>query len=74
MGAKRLKAIAVRGTHRVAWSDTPALLAAAKDLSQRSLGPATAKYREVGTAANLLVLNRLHALPTRNFQQSSSTR
>ena len=43
----------------------------AKRLSARSFGPATAKYRELGTAANLLVLNRLHALPTRNFQQGS---
>jgi aldehyde:ferredoxin oxidoreductase len=33
------------------------------------LGPATAKYRELGTVANLLTFNRLHALPTRNFQQ-----
>src|SRR5262249_34043510 len=29
---------------------------------------ATAKYRELGTVANLLTFNRLHALPTRNFQ------
>jgi len=32
------------------------------------LGQQTAKYRELGTAANLLMLNRLGALPTRNFQ------
>jgi aldehyde:ferredoxin oxidoreductase len=44
-------------------------VAAARDLSQRSFGPATAKYRELGTVANLLTFNRLHALPTRNFQQ-----
>ena len=43
----------------------------ARDLSERSFGPATAKYRELGTASNLLLFNRLHALPTRNFQQGS---
>jgi aldehyde:ferredoxin oxidoreductase len=41
----------------------------AKDISSRSLGPATAKYRELGTASNLLLFNRLGALPSRNFQQ-----
>src|SRR5438105_2649060 len=46
-------------------------IAAAKDLSQRSFGPATAKYRELGTVANLLTFNRFAALPTRNFQQGS---
>jgi aldehyde:ferredoxin oxidoreductase len=46
-------------------------VAAAKDLSKRSFGPATAKYRELGTVANLLTFNRLAALPTRNFQQST---
>ena len=35
--------------------------------SARSV-PATAKYRELGTATNLLTFNRFGALPTRNFQ------
>ena len=39
-----------------------------RDLSSRSFGPATEKYRELGTVANLLVFNRFDALPTRNFQ------
>src|SRR5207247_2545570 len=43
----------------------------AKDLSQRSFGPATYKYRELGTVSNLLTFNRLAALPTRNFQQGT---
>ncbi len=47
------------------------LAALAKQLSARSFGPATAKYRELGTASNLLTFNRLNALPTRNFQQGS---
>src|SRR4051812_29100376 len=68
MGAKRLKAIAVAGSQRVEVADPAAVVAAARDLSQRSFGPATAKYRELGTVANLLTFNRLAALPTRNFQ------
>ena len=68
MGAKNLKAIAVRGTHRVEWADPPAVVAISRDLSKRSFGPATEKYRELGTATNLLTFNRFGALPTRNFQ------
>jgi aldehyde:ferredoxin oxidoreductase len=71
MGSKQLKAVAVAGTRRVEVADPAAVVAAAKDLSQRSFGPATAKYRELGTVANLLTFNRLAALPTRNFQQAT---
>jgi aldehyde:ferredoxin oxidoreductase len=71
MGAKRLKAIAVTGTQRVPVANPAGVLEAARDLSRRSFGPATAKYRELGTVANLLTFNRLAALPTRNFQESS---
>ena len=69
MGSKNLKAIVVRGTQRCSWAEPDKLIVLAKDLSQRSFGPATAKYRELGTASNLLVFNRLRTLPTRNFQQ-----
>jgi aldehyde:ferredoxin oxidoreductase len=68
MGSKQLKAILVAGDQRVLVADPAGVVAAARDLSQRSFGPATAKYRELGTVANLLTFNRLHALPTRNFQ------
>jgi aldehyde:ferredoxin oxidoreductase len=71
MGAKRLKAVAVRGGRLVRVADPLAVNAAAKDLSERSFGPATAKYRELGTVANLLVFNRLAVLPTRNFQDNT---
>jgi aldehyde:ferredoxin oxidoreductase len=71
MGAKKLKAVAVAGSRRVEVADPAAVVAAAKDLSRRSFGPATAKYRELGTVANLLTFNRLAALPTRNFQQGA---
>src|SRR5262249_55755696 len=68
LGAKNIKAIAVRGTHRTEWAHPQELNDLSKSLSMRSLGPATAKYRELGTAANLLTFNRLGTLPTRNFQ------
>ena len=71
LGSKNIKAVAVRGTRRCNWANPDRLVDFAKQLSQRSLGPATAKYRELGTLANLLVFNRLHALPTRNFQRGS---
>lgn len=69
MGSKRLKAVAVAGSGRVAVADPAGVSAAARELSRRSLGPATTKYRELGTVSNLLLFNRLSALPTRNFQQ-----
>jgi aldehyde:ferredoxin oxidoreductase len=71
MGAKNLKAIAVRAAAKVAAADPAAVLAAARDLRERSFGPATAKYRELGTLANLVTFNAIAALPTRNFQAAA---
>ena len=67
MGAKRLKAIAVRGSRLPPVADSRGVAALARDLATRSLGPATAKYREIGTVANIAFFNRLGMLPTRNF-------
>jgi aldehyde:ferredoxin oxidoreductase len=71
MGAKKLKAVAVAGSQRVEVADPAGVVAAARELSRKSFGPATAKYRELGTVSNLLTFNRLAALPTRNFQQGT---
>jgi aldehyde:ferredoxin oxidoreductase len=71
MGAKNLKAVAVRAATKVSPADPAAVLAAARDLRGRSFGPATAKYRELGTLANLLAFNAISALPTRNFQAAT---
>ena len=68
LGSKNLKAVAVRGTHSCEWAKPRELAEYSKALSKRSFGPATAKYRELGTASNLLTFNRLGTLPTRNFQ------
>jgi aldehyde:ferredoxin oxidoreductase len=71
LGAKNIKAIALRGTHRAEWANPDELTTISKSLSKRSFGPATAKYRELGTATNLLTFNRFGALPTRNFQSGT---
>ena len=71
LGSKNIKAIAVRGTKRCDWAQPRELTELSRDLSKRSFGPATAKYRELGTAANLLTFNRFGTLPTRNFQSGS---
>jgi aldehyde:ferredoxin oxidoreductase len=68
LGAKNIKAIAIHGSLRAEWSDPEKLIELSRSLSTKSFGPATAKYRELGTATNLLTFNRLSALPTRNFQ------
>jgi aldehyde:ferredoxin oxidoreductase len=71
LGSKNVKAIAVRGTQRCDWARPDELIELSRDLSQRSFGPATAKYRELGTATNLLTFNRFGTLPTRNFQSGT---
>jgi aldehyde:ferredoxin oxidoreductase len=71
MGSKNVKALAVKGRKRVSLHDKDRVLAAAKDLRGRSFGPATEKYRELGTLANLLAFNAISTLPTRNFQAAT---
>jgi len=67
MGSKWCKAILVRAGTKVGSADPAGVLAAAKGLRERSFGAATAKYRELGTMANLLAFNAISTLPTRNF-------
>ena len=72
LGAKNVKAVAVRAsTRRVPLADPAAVQAAARDLRARSFGPATEKYRELGTLAHLLTFNELSTLPTRNFSAAT---
>ena len=68
MGSKNLKAVAVRGSRQTEFAFPDELIAYSREVSRRSFGPATQKYRELGTVSNLLTFNRLGALPTRNFQ------
>lgn len=70
LGAKKVKALAVAPSRKVAANDAGRVLALARALRERSFGPATAKYRELGTLGNLLAFNAISTLPTRNFQQA----
>lgn len=68
----RLSIFALRdrsGAIRVA--DIEALEPLALNLARRCQGPATQKYRGLGTVSNLLVLDRLGALPTRNYRETT---
>ena len=69
-GAKGLKAVVVRGSQRCRVADPAGAGAWAQELARRSLGPATEKYRSLGTVANVSLLNRLGALPSRSFQET----
>jgi aldehyde:ferredoxin oxidoreductase len=71
MGAKNMKAFSVRGTRHVEVADPRGVVAEARRLSELSFGPATAKYRELGTIANVLAFNRLNTLPAHNFRDGS---
>jgi aldehyde:ferredoxin oxidoreductase len=71
MGSKRVKAIAVRGARGVETASPADVQRIAMALIQRAQGPSTEKYRTLGTAGNVLTLDRLAALPTRNFRQST---
>jgi len=71
MGSKNLKAIAVRGTKDVKVAKPEELREFVKVLHERMKGPAARKYRTLGTPENVLVLNALGALPTRNFTNAT---
>jgi len=67
MGSKNLKAVAVRGTKDVNVADMEGFMEFVKMIHERMKGPATKKYKTLGTPENVLVLNSLSALATRNF-------
>ena len=71
MGSKNLKAVAVRGTKDVNVADLDGFKEFIKMIHEHMKGPATRKYRTLGTPENVLVLNALAALPTRNFTQAT---
>ncbi len=71
MGSKKLKAIALRGTRPIEVCNLEEVQQLSFALIEKTKGAATKKYREHGTPGNVLMLNSLSALPTRNFQQSS---
>jgi aldehyde:ferredoxin oxidoreductase len=71
MGSKNLKAVAVRGTHDVNVANLDGFKEYIKMIHERMKGPATKKYKTLGTPENVLVLNSLSALATRNWTNAT---
>ncbi|MBC5811526.1 MAG: aldehyde:ferredoxin oxidoreductase [Candidatus Eremiobacteraeota bacterium] len=73
MGAKKLKAIALFAADAagVQVANPDRLRALSDTLRVRAVGAETAKYRVLGTGANLRVLQRMGMLPARNFRDAT---
>jgi aldehyde:ferredoxin oxidoreductase len=70
MGSKNLKAIAVRGTRDIIPAKPDEFMEMVQEFHERMKGPATQKYRTLGTAENVLVHNTLQCMPTRNYSNA----
>lgn len=70
MGSKRIKALAIRGSHGISVADPDGLMQATRELIKVAQGPGTLKYRSLGTPSNVLNLNAMGVLPTRNFSET----
>ncbi len=70
MGSKNLKAIAVRGTRDIVPAKPDEFMDMVKEFHERMKGPATQKYRTLGTVENILVHNSLFCMPTRNYNNA----
>ena len=71
MGSKNVKAIAVRGTRDIVVAKPDEFMEYVKEFHERMKGPATQKYRTLGTPENVLVHNSLACMPTRNYNNAS---
>jgi aldehyde:ferredoxin oxidoreductase len=70
MGSKNVKAIAVRGTHDVVPAKPDEFMDMVREYHERMKGPATQKYRTLGTTESLMVNNSQYCLPTRNYSNA----
>jgi aldehyde:ferredoxin oxidoreductase len=68
-GSKKLKAVSVRGTRGIQVADPEAINKLAFDITKEAQGVHTSKYRILGTSTNVLNMNKLGLLPTRNYQE-----
>ncbi|MBN1800410.1 MAG: aldehyde ferredoxin oxidoreductase family protein [Candidatus Lokiarchaeota archaeon] len=71
MGSKNLKAVAFRGTKSVNVAQPAEFYKLAKKLIKVANGPATAKYRDLGTPAGLTSYNKLGMMPTHNYREGT---
>jgi len=69
MGSKLVKAVAIRGTKPITVADIDKLCEMSHQLGEVAQGTKTEKYRILGTPSNVLSMNRLGVLPTRNYQE-----
>ncbi|MEM1623089.1 MAG: aldehyde ferredoxin oxidoreductase family protein [Sulfolobales archaeon] len=67
LGSKKLKALVVIGKKGFKLPDIKAYREVYRELYELTKGPGTRKYHDLGTAANVVPLDKLGALPTRNF-------
>jgi len=67
--SKKLKAVSVRGTKGITVADPETLNKLSFDITKAAQGPHTSKYRLLGTVTNVLNMNKLGLLPTRNYQE-----
>ena len=70
MGSKNLKAIAVRGTRDITVAKPDEFMDMVQEFHERMKGPATQKYRTLGTVENILINNTLYCMPTRNYSSA----
>jgi aldehyde:ferredoxin oxidoreductase len=69
-GAKRLKAVVVRGTRRLTVADPPAYATLCEELDQSILAhPEYAKRHNLGSTLLMKALQGIGILPTRHYQQ-----
>jgi len=68
-GSKKLKAVSIRGTNGVRVADPETLMQMSFDITDAAQGPNTKKYRIYGTSTNMLNMNKIGLLPTRNYQE-----
>ncbi|MBM4035292.1 MAG: aldehyde ferredoxin oxidoreductase family protein [Planctomycetes bacterium] len=71
-GAKKLKALAVAGHHSLPVADPKGYRETYKEIHEAAVSsPLMKKYHDLGTPENVLPLNMLKGLPTRNLQAAS---
>lgn len=71
MGSKNLKAIAFRGTKGISVAQPAEFYKLAKKLIKVANGPATAKYRDLGTPAGITSYNKLGMMPIFNHREGT---
>ena len=70
-GSKKLKAIIVSGKHTISVADQKSYRKLYDEIYKTAVkSPLMRKYHDLGTPANVLPLNELKALPTKNLKQS----